>query len=141
MASEPVDLFVYGTLMVPSIMREAGGHEGPSEPARLAGYRRGCIEGETYPGIVPAPGDSVEGMLYCGLTVAAIIRLDRFEGEYYARLPVHLAIRSGNVSADAYVIRPGFAHMVTAEPWSLDGFLSRHIDRFVSDYVGFDTGD
>jgi gamma-glutamylcyclotransferase (GGCT)/AIG2-like uncharacterized protein YtfP len=139
LASEPIDLFVYGTLMVPDIMREAGGHEGPSEPACLSGYRRGRIDGETYPGIVSTPGDCVEGMLYRGLTEAVIMRLDRFEGEFYARLPVRLSTDAGIMTAQAYVIRPLFEHIVTAEPWSLDRFLQQGFDRFVSEYVGFDT--
>jgi len=134
-------LFAYGSLMAPDIMRRACGHEGPSLPATLRNYFRGTILDETYPGIVSATGDNVAGLFYPDLTQAAIDRLDEFEGEMYQRVTVGVETAGGRVSAQTYVIRSGFRHMVTPVPWTFDDFMRSGYRRFVADYGGFYAGE
>lgn len=140
MGKAVVGLFAYGSLMAPDIMRRASGHEGSSTPATLHGYFRATIVDETYPGIVPATGESVAGVYYPNLTGLALARLDEFEGEMYERATVDVETAAGSIAAQVYVIRPGFRHLLTSTPWDFDDFMCSGYHRFIADYVGFDVG-
>ncbi|MCB1774002.1 MAG: gamma-glutamylcyclotransferase [Gammaproteobacteria bacterium] len=134
-------LFVYGSLMAPDIMQRASGHTGTAMPARLDGYFRGTIVDETYPGIVPAEGESVSGLFYPDLGPSAVRRLDEFEGEMYERVAVEVDTAGGRIAAQAYVVRAVFRHLLTRAPWTFDAFMRNGYRRFVAEYVGFDTGE
>ena len=141
MTNAVTGLFAYGTLMATDIMRRACRHEGPSTPARLRNYFRGTILDETYPGIVSATGANVTGLYYPDLTRSAIGRLDEFEGEMYERITVDVETASGLVSAQTYVIRPCFRHMVTSVPWAFDAFMRSGYRGFIAAYGGFCAGE
>jgi gamma-glutamylcyclotransferase (GGCT)/AIG2-like uncharacterized protein YtfP len=131
-------LFVYGTLMVPEVMRTVSGRSVVGEGARLPGYRCRRLHGEVYPGIVPAAGESVDGLLYRGLDAAAMARLDDFEGEMYRRETVRVALSAGRrVDAEAFVIIEAFIECLGPEPWSLDDFLRDGLQHFAGEYLGF----
>ena len=132
-----MDLFVYGTLMVPTIMHRVSGYARPGRTALLPGYRRRMISGELYPGIVPDPAETVEGTLYRDLALRQLQRLDRFEGAQYQRETVEII--DGGVAgiAQAYVLRPQWRHSLTDRHWELAAFLSTGMARFSAEYDGF----
>jgi hypothetical protein len=72
----PRELFVYGTLMQPGMVRSVLGRGCGSSPARLAGYER---RDGRWPYVVPRVGAWVEGRLLTGLSVADFTRLDQYE--------------------------------------------------------------
>lgn len=132
------NLFAYGTLMAGEIMASVSGMTLTGIPALLRGYRRYRVYAEVYPGIFPSPRDSVDGLLYEGLTLRAWERLDRFEGEMYERQEVEVELESGRIqTALTYVVRPGFRHRLSDSPWSLDEFLSCGKGIFEEEYQGF----
>ncbi|MBK1672149.1 hypothetical protein CKO35_02305 [Ectothiorhodospira shaposhnikovii] len=118
-------LFAYGTLMFDDVMGKVSGSVPPGEPARLRGFRRGKVQGECFPAIVPGREGVVEGWLYRGLTSRDWRRLDRFEGDFYERRRVRVELRGGRtLPAFTYVLRPVFGHRLTAEDWESGGFGS-----------------
>ncbi len=132
-----MDLFVYGTLMLPEIMHAVSGCDAPGEPAVLADYRRRRVAGEAYPAIVEAAGETVEGLVYCGLGHRQLERLDRFEGEMYRRVRVGVTMSGVPRQAQAYVLQPQYRHRLTDRPWSLQDFAVQGLRRFVEQYQGF----
>lgn len=119
-------LFAYGSLMVPEIMRAVSGDDFPSARALLGEFRRGRVQGEDFPGILPCPAESVSGVLYHDLSDRAWQRLDRFEGALYRRQAVVVDIVGrGLVSAETYVIAPAYAQLLTKEEWQFEAFLPR----------------
>ncbi len=133
------DLFAYGTLMCEEIMLAVTGCRPRSMPAVLEGFRRGRIRGESYPGLVAAAGCRVEGILYRDLSADGWERLDRFEGEMYARHTVDVQLPDGTmVSAITYLVRPRFLGLVEAAEWDFQAFLQRDKARFEADYRGYD---
>jgi gamma-glutamylcyclotransferase (GGCT)/AIG2-like uncharacterized protein YtfP len=130
---------VYGSLMVPRVMHDVCGHVRPGVPATLHGYRRRRLHGEHYPGIRPCAGESVDGVVYSGLSGAQFAALDAFEGDWYRRQAVALETAAGTREAQTYVLAPDRGHMMSAEPWSLEAFLRHGLEPFVAEYRGFAT--
>ena len=130
--------FTYGTLMCADIMSAVSGRPLSGEPARLDGYARHAVRDEDYPGIQPAPGAQVEGVLYRDIDAAALARLDAFEGDMYARETVRITLADGtSLVADTYVIRPQHRTLLLAEDWNFAAFLTHGKARFTRRYMGF----
>ena len=131
-----MDLFVYGTLMVPKIMRAVCGYARPGLPARLWGHRRGRLAGETYPAIVPSIGHHVDGLLYRGVSPRQIRQLDRFEGPMYRRTLVRVEVDGVRFRSAVYRLAPTYYRRLQRGAWSLQGFVARDRAAFVTTYRG-----
>lgn len=116
--------FTYGSLMCADIMTAVSGVSCRSAPARLSGYRRSPVTGQCYPGMRPAAGQAVSGVLYFDVPSAAWLRLDRFEGTQYERCRVEVLLRDGSrASAWAYVFRREYASRLGRGEWDFETFL------------------
>ncbi len=134
-----VNLFTYGTLMAPDIMREVSGTLLESVSVTLSGYQRFQVQGEQYPGIISEAGQKVTGILYLNVPADAVKRLDLFEGEMYNRIPVSVARDSDGetVSAMAYVFKDEYAHRLSTSAWDFENFLQNGKQLFEDQYGGF----
>jgi len=140
-----LDLFVYGTLMVPEVMRRVCGYARAGEPALLHDYRRRRVSGEVYPGIVASVGDAVGGVVYRNVRRTQLAVLDVFEGDMYRREVVNVAVGSRLIPASTYVMAASHRHLLSDHDWSLELFLADGLRHFLSGYPGFgelpDHGD
>jgi hypothetical protein len=67
-------------------------------------------------------------------------RLDRFEGDFYARRLVQVELNDGTTfSADAYVVNPQFVDRLTPTEWDFEDFLQKGKDNFQKRYRGYRT--
>lgn len=98
------DLFVYGTLTDPEVLRRVAGRVFAAEPAVLDGFRR-IAEPGCYPFIEPSPGDRVAGLLLRGIDAAALGRLDDYEdeGRMYFRRSVQVRVGDTLAMCETYV--------------------------------------
>lgn len=131
--------FTYGSLMCEDIMSAVCGLPCTRHAAAtLAGHRRHPVIGQHYPGMVPAPGAAVAGVLYLDLPDAAWPRLDAFEGEEYDRVPVRVALADGStLAAWTYLFKPRHASRLGAGEWDFEHFLRHGKARFEAAYLGF----
>jgi len=136
MSNPPTDLFVYGTLMEPRVVERVLGRPfARTAPAVLEGYRRFRVAGQAFPGIAPAAGCSVSGLLAQDLA-EHIGALDLFEGPSYERRRVNVVCDQETHSCFAYVLGP--PHLFTDAAWDLADFLANgDLERFLGDYPGF----
>jgi gamma-glutamylcyclotransferase (GGCT)/AIG2-like uncharacterized protein YtfP len=119
--------------MWPEVLEGVIGRRLVGEGTGIAGYKRLRVVGEHYPVVVPSAGGTVEGVLYCGLTVGDFERLDAFEGEEYDRVEMAL----GNKVALIYVLAADWTHIAEPLPWipedlkqeNLDALCSRPVER------------
>lgn len=132
-----MDLFVYGTLMVPSVMASVCGYRRSGIPALLRDYRCRRVRGEVYPAIIPWAGDEVNGLLYPAVSDRQTALLDAFEGDQYTREPVRLIVDGRLSRAEGYVLAAHARHRLSTAPWELQAFLRDGIDPFVAGYRGF----
>ena len=136
------DLFTYGSLMCEDIMTDVAGVRLRCTPANLHGYRRFLVKDEQYPGVVAAGGGIVSGVVYHDICPASLQRLDRFEGEMYARTQVPVQYADGREAVvDCYLFRPEFSHRLTASEWDFTAFLQGGKTVFQHQYCGFKAID
>ncbi|MDJ0892035.1 MAG: gamma-glutamylcyclotransferase family protein [Gammaproteobacteria bacterium] len=133
-----LNVFTYGTLMDPQVMRAVTARKFPRQPAVLPGFARYRIRGEVYPGLAPVEGAATTGILYRGLARGAIRKLDAFEGSLYQRIPVAVRLSSGErVDALTYVVVPSSRYRLSEQDWTLDELSPRQMRQFMGHYAGF----
>ena len=76
------NLFTYGTLMYQDVMYDLSSEKYPFKKATLKGYQRQRLVHRAYPGLIIAPGQSVEGVVYLGINEKDLKRLHIYESEY-----------------------------------------------------------
>ena len=102
--------------MIPEVTRRVIGRMPKNRPANLGGFRRFCVAGATYPGIIPESGEQVEGLLLLYLSPVEFELLNRYEGSEY-RLEVHVVYASKDkLEASVYVYTN--LSRVTAVSWA-----------------------
>ena len=135
------NIFTYGSLMFPEVWERVVVSNYRSSSARLDGYLRRRLRGETYPAIVEqGRGSHVDGMLYFGVSTEDLARLDRFEGEYYVRRRVQVIASKKGISCDAfsYVLSGQYRHLLSDSDWDPGSFRKQALQQFLDNYVGFD---
>jgi gamma-glutamylcyclotransferase (GGCT)/AIG2-like uncharacterized protein YtfP len=132
-----VDLFVYGTLMVPHVLEAVCGYAQSGLKTVLPNHRCRLVRGEVYPAIVPQAGEQVSGLLYRDLSDRQIDRLDAFEGEMYQRCPVEVVANGHTIAAQTYLLHPAFRQRLSETPWSLERFIVDGVEQFTAGYDGF----
>jgi gamma-glutamylcyclotransferase (GGCT)/AIG2-like uncharacterized protein YtfP len=120
----PADLFAYGTLRFPDVLRALLGRVPDHAPAIAEGWRVAALDGQIYPVLVPGPG-AAGGMVISGLTPAEWRVIDAWEDAFYALDRLTLV---GGRPAWSYLTRDA----TTALPgdWSPDDFGVRHLREF-----------
>ena len=135
-----MNIFTYGTLMLPSVMRKVVGKDFASRRAVLKGYARFQVKGVTYPGIIPREAATTDGVLYLDVDDSSVGTLDEFEGDLYERVVVEVETEDGDaLPACTYVVRPERADCLSARSWDLAEFRQNGLDEFLSTYEGFDA--
>lgn len=128
-----MNLFAYGTLMWPEVLKSVIGRQLEGTPVTLQGYRRLRIKGEQYPAVIPATGDEVGGILYTDLSASEFLHLDRFEGEEYDRV----AVRIDGTEANLYVLAEGWLHIADDQIWLPEQMSPDHLAAFCNEYKGW----
>ena len=134
------NLFTYGSLMFPEVWEKLASPGYRSSLATLEGYLRRQVRGDTYPVIVPGDAMSrVEGMLYFDLSPELLVKLDRFEGEFYLRRKIRVTAGKEGEDHEAftYVLSEDYRHLLSEKEWDPECFRKQALDLFLADYVGF----
>jgi hypothetical protein len=102
------------------------------QTARLAGFRRRCLRGAVYPGLVPAAGECTEGVVWEGLGARMLARIDRFEGALYERSLHAVELADGTPQeAFVYVLRPDEYARAGPSPWDEADFRKHHLTAYL----------
>ena len=140
------DLFLYGSLRHVPLLEIVMGRAADRldiSPDRLPDHIALSVVEGPFPCIVPAPGQSAEGLLLRGLGQNDLDRLNFYEGSFAYDLQ-EITLESG-AKALGYFARPD--QWTTRDPWSLTqwqadwGALSCFAAREVMDYFGVYTAD
>ena len=131
------DVFCYGSLRVPAVWRHVTAANPPGLPAKVRGYRRWRVRGETYPAMVEAPLHEVDGWLWRGVDDAALARLDAFEGDEYRRITLLAEpLGAAPCPAEAWLFVAGAR--IDHRPWDYDEFLADALPAFLARHCAGD---
>ena len=94
MGNDKENLFVYGTLLEPEVLKAVIGRVANGVEDKLKGYKKSQMEidGEPYPILVAAEDEVVAGKVL-HLTLEELAELDEYESEVYIRRQVVLESR------------------------------------------------
>ena len=133
-----MNIFTYGTLMIPEVMVAVTTRRFRSIDAILKGYARFTVKGESYPGITPEPGAITEGIIYFDVDELSLERLDAFEGDLYQRTPIRVETEKEDIlNAETYVIKPRYRSCLSSKEWNAKEFARKHLASFLKTYSGF----
>ena len=134
-----MNIFAYGSLMFEQVWAVVARGSYETTNARLSGYQRRKIRGETYPALFPGSiDDFVDGIIYLDVDAIDSNRLDQFEGKYYTKaLETFTLPDNRKLSAHVYVFKPEFNALVEEEPWNPEWFKKVGIHKFISAYAGY----
>ena len=129
-------VFTYGSLMFDQVWSRVVSHSYDREEAILSGYDRKSVRGEVFPVVVPASPDSqVQGIVYRGVSLSDLSRLDRFERDYYDRKTVAVVTLDTKIlSAEVYVLREEYYWIISPQEWDPVQFSSRDMYNFIQQY-------
>jgi gamma-glutamylcyclotransferase (GGCT)/AIG2-like uncharacterized protein YtfP len=134
----PMNVFSYGSLMIPSVMIAVTGKRFRTLRARLKDYARFKVKEESYPGIAHRPGASTDGIVHCDVDELSLKLLDKFEGEIYVRISVRVeADQKGPLIAETYTLSPHHLHLLSSKPWDFEEFKKKHVQEFLKSFKGF----
>ena len=121
--------------MCEDIMRTVSGRRGSPVTGTLKGYSRRAVKDEHFPALLSDPDSHVQGIVYRNISAAAWRRLDRFENVMYVRTPVQVELDNNVViSAEAYLTRPEYLHLLEESDWDFEYFLRNTKNRFQHHY-------
>lgn len=133
-----MDIFTYGTLMIPEVMYAVTTREFRFDNAILRGYARFTVKGESYPGIFPVKDAVTEGIIYFNVDELSLARLDAFEGDLYQRKPARVETKEREIrDAETYVIKPEYRGCLSSKEWNVKEFNQKHLGAFLETYQGF----
>ena len=129
-------LFVYGTLMVPEIVRIVLGRPLEGTDAHLLNYRPFMIKDACYPALASAAGYTTEGLVYSDISPSEMATLDAYEGAMYEKRLVSVTYADGTEEAVlTYVVAPAYRHRLDSKVWCLDAFMSRHMNDYIAELL------
>ncbi|MFO7554877.1 MAG: gamma-glutamylcyclotransferase family protein [Desulfobacterales bacterium] len=132
-----MNIFAYGTLMIPGVMYAVTARKFRFEKAILRGYARFTVKGESYPGIIPATDAVTKGIIYFYVDEGSLERLDQFEGGLYQRTPVTVETEKRKIrDAETYVIKPEYRGCLSSKKWNVTEFSQKHLKTFLETYQG-----
>lgn len=126
--------FFYGTLMDPDVTQQVLRQplaDFMPRPGRLQGYRRVYVAGASYPTLILAADETVDGILVSKIKPLDASRLSRFEGhEYQVRLLSVQATKGESVEARTFLAKPSVK--ATDKAWLFDEWCQLDKERFLA---------
>ena len=127
------NVFAYGTLIFPEVIKAVSGKRLVGEPAKLNSYKRRVLKDKIYPGVLKDEVSSVEGVLYKNLCPKTVLKLDDFEDGLYEKVELPVETADGKTElADVYVISKKDRHKLSFKPWSDNEFSKKHLKKYTS---------
>lgn len=134
-----MNVFTYGSLMFADVWNAVVRGYYSGSVGRIKGFVRRRVKNETYPALIhSASNDVLQGYIYFNVSKLDLNRLDRFEGDYYQREIVKVALEEGaSTNAAVYVFKDEHAGLVDEEPWDVNWFEREGLAMFLRAYKGF----
>lgn len=132
------NLFVYGTLIFPEILKKLTGEEINGVPAILENYKRYAIyDGDmarSYPAVIKENNERVEGILLLGIKQSVIDIIDFFEGNEFERSIVPVKAADNIYFASVYVWKES-QHFKLKSDWDIEHFKKKYLRIYLNKVI------
>ena len=119
-------LFVYGSLSFDDVLRAVLDRVPKTARASVTGWRAVTLRDRVFPGLVPAPGVRVPGLVVADLDADEWALVDSFEAPFY---DLELLELDDGGRAWAYVCNSS-APLLEGD-WDRDGFAAQHLAAYL----------
>jgi len=126
---EMQNLFVYGTLQLPSVVLKLTGKSFETDEAILAGFKSCCVRNCDYPAIIPNPKAKTTGLLLKNVDDISLQAIDYFEGDEYTKQKVTVIVAGKDISAFTYVWNLG-KELLEDKDWDINFFKKNFLHLY-----------
>jgi len=123
------NVFVYGTLQFPEIVKRLTGKEFVSVPATLAGFKRCLVKGADYPAVFEKHGTLVKGKLLKNVDDNSMHQLTIFEGGEYEKRAVEVRCGDEMIKAITFVWREDKV-LLEEKDWDKNHFENHSLKKY-----------
>jgi len=124
------NLFTYGTLQFPQVLKKITGKRFAMAPAVLNGYKRLLVKGTDYPAIIENTNSKVYGNLLKNVDQVSMKSIFEFEGIDYELKHLKVEVGSELFSAVAFVWRADF-NLLDKTDWDKDEFEKKALHFYI----------
>lgn len=124
------NLFVYGSLMFPDLMKALCGRDFEMLDANLYGFRRLMVCDQPYPAIIPEHGQLVRGKLILNVPDDVLGLLVFYEGDEYRQETVEVQTGHGTIVSEVFVWNVGITRLLDAT-WEAKVFERDFLEEYV----------
>lgn len=126
---EMQNLFVYGTLQLPSVVLKLTGKFFETDEAVLTGFKRYCVRNCDYPAIIPNREAKVSGLLLKNVDDISLQAIDYFEGNEYTKQKVTVIVAGKDISAFTYIWNLG-KELLEDKDWDINFFKKNFLHLY-----------
>ncbi len=124
------NLFVYGTLQFPAILKKITGRTFSIKPAVLNDFMRRAIKGCDYPAIISSTGKQINGLLIENVDDNSLNAIDYFEGDEYEKTMVKVIVNGNEIQALTYVWTAD-KNKLEDHDWDKDQFEKNFLNLYI----------
>ncbi|KAL3699645.1 hypothetical protein R1sor_017667 [Riccia sorocarpa] len=137
------NVFVYGSLLAPEVLKAIISRVPPSAPAVVPNFHCYRVTGQLYPAVRPRDGDEVTGKVLFGLTQQELTLLDDFEDIDYKRQVVKPTLLDKrpdqtdiSLPVQAYMYIWAKEDESLQGDWDYEEWRQNYLAEFLSKYFG-----
>jgi gamma-glutamylcyclotransferase (GGCT)/AIG2-like uncharacterized protein YtfP len=128
------DIFVYGTLQSPEIIKKLTGKSFKSSPATLYGYQLLCVKNCDYPAIIEQAGSKTQGLFIENIDDLSLAVISFYEGDEYDKRKVTVFTDRKLKDAVTFVWVKG-NDLLDNEKWDFQEFEKTSLEYYLNEVI------
>jgi len=138
---EANNIFVYGSMLSPDVVKAVTGHDILSVSAHLKDYSRRKLKNRDYPGIIHSQGSMVIGKVLRDVRHELLQLINIFEGDEYLEQKTKAILEDGNGIDVLTYVWNGSIEDVQDDDWDFAYFESHKLRTFLSQTFDIMSGN
>jgi len=125
------NIFVYGTLLFPEILKSLTGKSFKTSPAVLPGYKIHKVKDNNYPAIIQYNDSITTGLIIENMDDLSFRIISFYEGDEYTKRKLNVVANNESVGALAFVWVKE-TDLLAEKEWDLSDFKQKHLGYYLN---------
>jgi gamma-glutamylcyclotransferase (GGCT)/AIG2-like uncharacterized protein YtfP len=125
------NIFVYGTLQSPEIIKKLTGKSFKNAPAVLEGYKLYCVKECDYPAIIQQEGAKTDGLVMANMDDVSLALISFYEGDEYEKRQVTVKLNGKSVDAFTFIWVKEIEFLENKE-WDFLNFKKNRLEHYIN---------